>query len=84
MGYPTAFPLPGPERDDPEQRYDLLADLTAVDYGGGKPIQVVYQLWSIGHKRALRIKCELPLAGLSIDSVVSDLERCELARAGGL
>ena len=57
-------------RDDPEQRYDLLADLTAVDYGGGKPIQVVYQLWSIGHKRALRIKCELPLAGLSIDSVV--------------
>ena len=57
-------------RDDPEQHYDLLADLTAVDYGGGKPIQIVYQLWSIGFKRALRIKCELPLAGLSIDSVV--------------
>ena len=57
-------------RDDPEQRYDLLADLTAVDYGGGKPIQIVYQLWSVGHKRALRVKCELPLAGLSIDSVV--------------
>ena len=57
-------------RDDLEQRYDLLADLTAVDYGGGKPIQVVYQLWSVGHKRALRVKCELPLTGLSIDSVV--------------
>ena len=57
-------------RDDPEQRYDLLADVTAVDYGGGKPIQVVYQLWSVGHKRALRVKCELPLDGLSIDSVV--------------
>ncbi|MCH2462701.1 MAG: NADH-quinone oxidoreductase subunit C [Gemmatimonadetes bacterium] len=57
-------------RDDPEQRYDLLVDVTAVDYGGGKPIQVVYQLWSVGHKRALRVKCELPLYGLSINSVV--------------
>lgn len=57
-------------RDDPEQRFDLLADVTAVDYGGGKPLQVVYQLWSVVHKRALRIKCELPLDGLSIDSVV--------------
>jgi NADH-quinone oxidoreductase subunit C len=56
-------------RDDAEQRYDLLVDVTAVDYGGGNPIQVVYQLWSVGHKRALRVKCELPLDGLSIDSV---------------
>jgi NADH-quinone oxidoreductase subunit C len=55
-------------KDDPEQRYDLLVDVTAVDYGGGKPIQVVYQLWSIANKRALRVKCELPLDGLSIDS----------------
>ncbi len=56
-------------KDDPEQRYDLLVDVTAVDYGGGKPIQIVYQLWSVGHKRALRVKCELPLDGLTIDSV---------------
>ena len=40
--------------------------MTAVDYGGGKPIQVVYQLWSVGHKQALRVKCELPLDGLTI------------------
>ena len=57
-------------KDDPEQRYDLLVDVTAVDYGGGKPLQVVYQLWSVPHKRALRVKCELPLDGLSIASVV--------------
>ena len=57
-------------RDDPEQRYDLLVDVTAVDYGGGKPLQIVYQLWSVAHKQALRVKCELPLDGLSIDSVV--------------
>jgi NADH-quinone oxidoreductase subunit C len=57
-------------RDDPGQRYDFLADVTAVDYGGGRPIQVVYQLWSIPHKRALRVKAELPLDALEIDTVV--------------
>jgi NADH-quinone oxidoreductase subunit C len=57
-------------RDDPAQRYDLLVDLTAVDYGGGRPLQVVYQLWSIPHKLALRLKAELPLDALRIDTVV--------------
>jgi NADH-quinone oxidoreductase subunit C len=57
-------------RDDPGQRYDYLADLTAVDYGGGRPIQVVYQLWSIPLKHALRVKAELPLEALEIESVV--------------
>ncbi len=57
-------------RDDPDQRFNFLADVTAVDYGGGRPIQVVYQLWSIPHKRALRVKAELPLDGLRIDTVV--------------
>ena len=56
-------------KDDPSELYDLLADVTAVDYGGGRPLQVVYQLWSIPHKRALRVKCELPLASLEIASV---------------
>jgi NADH-quinone oxidoreductase subunit C len=57
-------------RDDPGQRYDLLADVTGVDFGGGRPLQVVYQLWSIPHRRALRVKCLLPLEALEIDSVV--------------
>jgi NADH-quinone oxidoreductase subunit C len=56
-------------KDDPSELYDLLADVTAVDYGGGRPLQVVYQLWSIPHKRALRVKCELPLQSLEIASV---------------
>ncbi len=56
-------------KDDPDQRFDLLADVTAVDHGGGRPIEVVYQLWSIPHKRALRVKCELPLDALEIASV---------------
>ncbi|CAN5182789.1 hypothetical protein BH20GEM2_BH20GEM2_13580 [soil metagenome] len=57
-------------RDAPGHRYDYLADLTAVDYGGGRPIQVVYQLWSIENRRQLRCKAELPLDGLEIDSTV--------------
>lgn len=57
-------------KDEPSQHYDLLRDLTAVDYGSGRPIEVVYQLWSIPHRRTLRVKCELPLSELEIDSVV--------------
>jgi NADH-quinone oxidoreductase subunit C len=57
-------------RDDGGQAYNYLADVTAVDYGGGRPLQVVYQLWSIPHKRALRVKAELPTNALEIDSVV--------------
>lgn len=56
-------------RDDPEQRFDLLRDVTAIDYGGGRKLQVVYELWSIPFKRQLRVKVELPLDQLEIDSV---------------
>ena len=56
-------------RTDPEQHYDLLRDVTAVDFGEGRPLQVVYQLWSMPHRRTLRVKCELPLTALEIDSV---------------
>ncbi|MBI4538096.1 MAG: NADH-quinone oxidoreductase subunit C [Gemmatimonadetes bacterium] len=58
-------------KGDPAHHYDFLADVTAVDYGGGRPLIVVYQLWSMPHGRALRVKCELPLTGLEIGSVSS-------------
>lgn len=56
-------------RDDAAERYDFLQDLTAIDYGGGRPIEVVYQLWSNQHKRQLRVKVALPLHALEVDSV---------------
>lgn len=56
-------------RDDPEQRYDFLQDLTAVDYGNGVSLQVVYQLWSTTQKHNIRLKAELPIEDLEIDSV---------------
>lgn len=54
---------------DPGQSYDFLQDLTAVDYGSGASLQVVYQLWSIRHKHNIRVKLELPTTGLEVDSV---------------
>jgi len=56
-------------KDDPEQDYKFLSDVTAVDYGGGRPLQVVYQLFSLTWHRILRVKCELPVTALEIDSV---------------
>ena len=58
-------------KEDPDQSYDLLRDVTAVDYGAGTPLQVVYQLFSLTHKRFLSLKCELPLDALEIQSVYS-------------
>ncbi len=44
-------------RDDPETRFDRLVDLTAVDYLGRTPrFEVVYQLHSLTHGHALRVK----------------------------
>jgi NADH-quinone oxidoreductase subunit C len=57
-------------KEDSDQHYEFLSDLTAVDYGGGRPIHVVYQLWSLAHRRNLRVKCELPIDRLEIASAV--------------
>jgi NADH-quinone oxidoreductase subunit C len=56
-------------RNDPAHKYDLLKDLTAIDYGAGTFLQVVYELWSIEHRRQLRVKVELSMDALEIDSV---------------
>ncbi|MEX0891482.1 MAG: NADH-quinone oxidoreductase subunit C [Gemmatimonadota bacterium] len=57
-------------KEDPEQRYLYLSDITAVDFGGGRPLEVVYQLWSMELKRQIRLKAQLPLSALEIDSAV--------------
>ena len=55
-------------KEDAAQSYDFLQDVTAVDYGGARPLEVVYQLWSNKHKQQLRVKAVLPLEALEIDS----------------
>jgi NADH-quinone oxidoreductase subunit C len=56
-------------RDDPAQSYGLLLDVTGVDYGGGRPLEILYQLISVEHDRTLRLKVILPLTALEVDSV---------------
>lgn len=56
-------------KDDPAHLYDMMSDVTGVDYGSGRPVEVVYQMFSTTHGRALRIRCPLPLDALEIDSV---------------
>ena len=57
-------------KNDAGQLYDMLSDVTGVDYGDGRTVEVIYQLFSTKHKRPLRVRCKLPLDKLEIDSVV--------------
>ena len=58
-------------RDTPGQEYDYLTDVTAVDYRDPeRPLEVVYQLRSLGRKADLRVKIPLDRTGpLEVDSV---------------
>jgi NADH-quinone oxidoreductase subunit C len=56
-------------KHDPQQRYDLLKDVTCVDYGAGRPLEVLYELWSVPLRQGLRVKVTLPLDALVVDSV---------------
>jgi NADH-quinone oxidoreductase subunit C len=57
--------------DDPSQRYDYLADVTAVEYRDPEvPIEVVWHLRSLPYRRFLRLKVALEKrAPLEVDSV---------------
>ena len=56
-------------KEDGAQAYDMMSDVTGVDYGGGRPVEVVYQMFSTTHGRALRIRCPIPLETMETDSV---------------
>jgi NADH-quinone oxidoreductase subunit C len=48
-------------RDDPELAFDMLSDLTVVDYLGRVPrFEVVYQLKSLARNHRLRVKVLVP------------------------
>jgi len=59
-------------KGDAGQRFDLLLDVMGADPGGGRVIQVWYQVWSTGQGRMLRLLAILPRSDLSIRSI-SDL-----------
>jgi NADH-quinone oxidoreductase subunit C len=58
-------------RDTPGQDFNYLTDITAVDYRDPEhPLEVVYQLRSLGRRVDLRVKVPLDKTGaLEVDSV---------------
>jgi NADH-quinone oxidoreductase subunit C len=58
-------------RDEPELAFDMLMDLTAVDYLGQEPrFEVVYHLYSLPRNRRLRIKTRVREDSCEVDSLV--------------
>jgi NADH-quinone oxidoreductase subunit C len=56
-------------RDDEDLGFDVLTDLTAVDYLGRSPrFEVVYHLYSMAANRRLRVKAGVPEEPCEIDS----------------
>jgi NADH-quinone oxidoreductase subunit C len=57
-------------RDDPELRFDMLTDLTCVDYLGETPrFEMVYHLYSVAKNHRLRIKARVPEEPCEIDTL---------------
>lgn len=60
--------------DEPIQRYDYLVDVTAVEYRDVmRPLEVVWHLRALGHRRFLRLKVELPKRSTLIVPSVIDI-----------
>jgi len=59
-------------KDDPQFAFNLLADLTAVDFFGQEPrFEVVYHLQSVGLNHRLRVKIRVPEDDATVPSVSS-------------
>jgi NADH-quinone oxidoreductase subunit C len=57
-------------RDDPELAFDMLTDLTCVDYLGETPrFEMVYHLYSVAKNHRLRIKARVPEEPCEIDTL---------------
>ena len=59
-------------RDDPELAFDMLTDLTCVDYLGQEPrFEMVYHLYSLAKNHQLRVKARVPEQPCEIDTLCS-------------
>jgi NADH-quinone oxidoreductase subunit C len=57
--------------DDPDAGFDVLVDLTAVDWPEREPrFEVVYHLLSMGRRERLRVKAGVAETPCEIDSIV--------------
>ena len=59
-------------RDDAELEFEMLSDVTAVDYLGEEPrFEVVYHLYSVAKNHRVRIKARVAESAPEIDSAVA-------------
>jgi NADH-quinone oxidoreductase subunit C len=59
-------------RDDPALAFDMLTDLTCVDYLGQEPrFEMVYHLYSVAKNQRLRVKARVSETPCEIDSLCS-------------
>jgi NADH-quinone oxidoreductase subunit C len=59
-------------RDDSELEFEMLTDVTAVDYLGQEPrFEMVYHFYSVARKQRVRIKARVPEEPAEIDSLVN-------------
>jgi NADH-quinone oxidoreductase subunit C len=57
-------------RDDPELAFDMLTDLTCVDWLGQEPrFEMVYHLYSLAKNHRLRVKARVPESPCQIDTL---------------
>ncbi len=58
--------------DTPQLCFSYLRDICGVDYRGRKEprFEVVYQLYSVSHQHAIRIRVEVPEGDSVVDSVI--------------
>ena len=57
-------------RDDPELAFEMLTDLTCVDYLGEEPrFEVVYHFYSVAKNHRVRVKARVSEASARIDSL---------------
>jgi NADH-quinone oxidoreductase subunit C len=56
-------------RDDPELRFEMLVDVTGIDYKKEAPILgVIYQLLSLSRRRRVTLRADVPKADPTIDT----------------
>lgn len=56
-------------RDDPDLQFEVLSDLTALDWPKEEKIQVVYHLYSYGQRHQIVLKADLPREAPKIATV---------------
>ena len=58
-------------RDDPDLAFEMLTDVTAVDYLGEEPrFEVVYHFYSVARNHRVRVKARVPEDAPELPSVV--------------